>query len=70
LHFRGQRLPRGGQLLPLYALHLQPLQVRDDFASFRGASDGLALRLRGSDASLHARLAPGDAVECMLFELL
>jgi len=57
-------------LLPLYALHLQPLQVPDDFASFRGASDGLALRLRGSDASLHARLAPGDAVECMLFGLL
>ena len=30
----------------------------DDYASFRGAADGLALRLAHSDDALHATLAP------------
>jgi cobaltochelatase CobT len=70
LHFRGQRLHRGRKPLPLYAPHLHPSLDDADFGSFRGAADGLALRLAGSDAALHARLGPQGAVERMLFELL
>jgi cobaltochelatase CobT len=70
LHFRGRRLHRGRKPLPLYAPHLHPSLDGADFGSFRGAADGLALRLAGSDAALHARLAPADPVERMVFELL
>ena len=70
LHFRGRRLHRGRRALPIYAPHLHPDLERDDFASFRGAADGLALRLAHSDAALHARLAPADPVERSLFDLL
>jgi cobaltochelatase CobT len=70
LHFRGRRLHRGRQRLPLFAPHLHPAIESDDFGSFRGAADGLALRLSLSDAALHARLCPTDAVERLVFELL
>ena len=70
LHYRGQRLHRARKPLPLYAPHLHPQLERDDFATFRGAADALALRLLGSDATLHAQLSPHDPVQRMLFELL
>lgn len=70
LHFRGRRLHRGRLRLPLYAPHLHPSIEHDDFASFRGAADGLALRLARSDESLHRRLAPTDAARRMVFEML
>ena len=70
LHFRGRRLYRRGQPLPVFAPHLHPSLENDDFASFRGAADGLALRLAHSDAGLHQTLAPDDAVERALFDLL
>ena len=70
LHFRGRRLHRGRARLPLYAPHLHPVIERDDFASFRGAADGQALRLRLSDEALHRRLAPAEPVRRMLFDLL
>lgn len=70
LHFRGRRLHRGRQRLPLYAPHLHPVIERDDFASFRGAADGLALRLRLSDDPLHQRLAPREPLRRLVFELL
>ena len=70
LHFRGGRLHRGRRALPLYAPHLHPSLDADDFAAFRGAADGLALRLAHSDAALHQRLAPNAAVERVVFELL
>ncbi len=70
LHFRGSRLHRGRRALPLYAPHLHPSLDHDDFASFRGAADGLALRLAYSDAQLHKRLCPTEPVVRMLFELL
>lgn len=70
LHFRGRRLHRGRQRLPLYAPHLHPVIERDDFASFRGAADGLALRLRLSDDALHQRLAPREPLRRLVFELL
>ncbi|MCL4185047.1 MAG: cobalt chelatase [Burkholderiaceae bacterium] len=70
LHFRGRRLHRGRRVLPLFAPHLHPSLEADDFTSFRGAADGLALRLARSDAALHRRLAPADPVERLVFDLL
>lgn len=70
LHFRGRRLHRGRQRLPLFAPHLHPAIESDNFGSFRGAADGLALRLSLSDAVLHASLCPADPVERLVFELL
>ena len=69
LHFRGRRLFRGRQRLPLYAAHLHPSHEADDFPSFRGAADGLALRLSRSDPALHRQHQPEDATERALFDL-
>ncbi|MGJ7531022.1 cobaltochelatase CobT-related protein [Variovorax sp. GB1P17] len=70
LHFRGRRLHRGRVALPWFAPHLHPSPETDDFASFRGVADGLALRLTDSDAALHERLRPEEPVERMVFEML
>jgi cobaltochelatase CobT len=70
LQFRGRRLHRGRRALPLFAPHLHPRPDTDDFGSFRGAADGLALRLRESDAALHARACPAAPVERLVFDLL
>jgi cobaltochelatase CobT len=70
LHFRARRLHRGRTLLPVFGPHLQPRLEEDDFGSFRGTADAIALRLNHSDAALHARLCPADPVERWVFELL
>lgn len=70
LHFRARRLHRGRRALPLFAPHLHPSLATDDFGSFRGAADGLALRLLRSDAALHEQLRPDEPVERLVFELL
>ncbi|MEJ8825846.1 cobalt chelatase [Variovorax humicola] len=70
LHFRGRRLFRGNEALPVHAAHLHPSPEHDDFGSFRGAADGMALRLTSSDAVLHKHLCPADAVARTVFELL
>jgi cobaltochelatase CobT len=70
LHFRARRLCRGTHVLPIAAPHLYPSLVDDDFASFRGAADGLALRLSHSDAALHLSQMPTQPVERLVFELL
>jgi cobaltochelatase CobT len=70
LHFRGQRLHQGAQRLPIAAPHLLPSIEHDDFASFRGATDGLALRVRHGDLALHRQLAPTDLVRRLVFEML
>lgn len=70
LHFRARRLHRGRQRLPAFAPHLHPRIEDDDFGSFRGAADGLALRLRLSNDALHQRLAPAEPVRRMLFDML
>lgn len=69
LHFRGRRLHRGRRLVPMRAPHLHP-SLNDDFESFRGAADGIALRLSRSDAELHDQLCPTDTVERLIFEML
>mgnify|MGYP003334057201 FL=1 len=73
LYFRGQRLHQGEQQLPRFAPHLHPLHGGSEgihFDAWRGASDGLALRLRYSDSTVHAALAPRDPIERRLFDLL
>jgi cobaltochelatase CobT len=70
LHFRARRLHRGRRVLPIAAPHLYPSLADDDFASFRGATDGLALRLLHSDAALHQSLLPTWPVKRLVFELL
>ncbi|TAL63749.1 MAG: cobalt chelatase [Burkholderiaceae bacterium] len=70
LHFRARRLHRGRRALPLFAPHLHPSLDTDDFVSFRGAADGLALRLSKSDGALHQSLCPTDPVERLVFDLL
>ena len=70
LHFRGRRLYRDDKALPPFAPHLSPKPEVDDFTSFRGAADAMALRFRCADAELHRRLCPADPMERMLFEML
>lgn len=70
LHFRGRRLYRGDKALPPFAPHLSPKPALDNFSSFRGAADAMALRLRCADPQLHAHLRPAEPMERMLFEML
>ena len=69
LLFHGPRLYRRGALVQATAPHLYPAP-EEDFASFRGAADGLALRLLHSDPVLHRQGAPEDAVARLIFEML
>ncbi|MDJ0956297.1 MAG: hypothetical protein QNI91_05560 [Arenicellales bacterium] len=70
LHFRGRRLYKHTIRVPVHAPHLQVDLEKDDFGSFRGATDSIALRIQHSNAELHAKLCPTEPIERMLFELL
>ncbi len=70
VHFRGRRLHRGSRPLSMGAPHLRPSFEVDDFGSFRGAADGMALRLAHSDDDLHRRLRPSEPVPRLVFEML
>jgi cobaltochelatase CobT len=71
LHYRGGMLFRHLRPVPMHAPHLRgDHRDDDDFASTRGASDASALRIAYSDAALHRELAPDDAVERLVFEML
>lgn len=70
LYFRGGELHRGETWVHAPAPHLRPVAGLDDFGSFRGVADGLALRLLHSDPVEHARLRPDDQVGRWVFELL
>ncbi|MCP3869440.1 MAG: cobalt chelatase [Gammaproteobacteria bacterium] len=70
LRYRGRRLHKGLRPVPLGAAHLRTDPERDDFKSYRGAADGLALRLQYSDSELHHRLLPERAVQRFVFELM
>lgn len=70
LHLRGGQLYRGESPYPAGAPHLRPELDEDDFASFRGAADGLALRRRYCDLDLHQRLRPDGELAGLVFDLL
>ncbi len=68
--FRGRRPELNGKPSGIRAPHLQADLDTDDFRSFRGAADGIALRLKHSDIELHRDLMPDTAVGQLIFELL
>jgi cobaltochelatase CobT len=70
VRFRGDVLHRAGSPVPATAPHLRPTPGRDDFPCFRGASDGVALRLLHSDSGVHARHRPQGQVPRLVFEML
>src|SRR5690349_7387363 len=71
LHYRGGKLYRHLRPVPLHAPHLRgDRRDEEDFASTRGAADASALRIVYSDAGLHRELAPDDAVERVVFDML
>lgn len=79
VHYKGALLFDGATPLPSFAPHLHPhAQLRStdadaprpDLASFRGAADGVALRLRHSDAALHRSLRPAKPMARRVFDLL
>lgn len=69
LRYRGGRLLHGQSIVPGGASHLRP-NADDDFASFRGAADGIALRIVHSDLVLHQALSPVDELPNVVFEML
>jgi cobaltochelatase CobT len=70
LHFRGRQLYRADHRLPSFAPHLHPQTQTEDARSFRGAADGVALRLLYSDSALHHRMQPALPLARMVFDLL
>jgi len=68
--FRGQRPEVDGQSALIRAPHLRPDYVEDDYQSFRGAADAIALRLKHSDKTLHQELMPDSSLGQLIFELL
>lgn len=69
VRLRGHALHDGARTLPVTAPHLVPDEA-DDLVSHRGATDGMALRLRHSDLALHHRLRPADALQGLTFDVL
>lgn len=70
LRWRGTTLHQGRQRLPAFPVHVQTGLEQGDRPGLRGAADGMAVRLRGSDADLHRRLAPSAGIALTLFDLL
>ncbi|SHE43743.1 cobaltochelatase CobT [Modicisalibacter ilicicola DSM 19980] len=70
LHYRGRRLHRGTQPVPVHAPHLRLDDDNLDFTAYRGVADATALRLLHSDIDLHRRLCPEAPVARLIFELL
>ena len=70
LHFRGGALHRGGAPVHAPAPHLRTQEGLDDLGSFRGAADGLALRILHSDGAMHRQARPSSEVGALVFELL
>lgn len=68
LQWSGQTLYRGTHAVALVAPHQS--DVTGERADQRALLDGAALRLRWSDQDLHARHAPVEPVERLVFELL
>ncbi|MFT5707431.1 MAG: cobaltochelatase CobT [Oceanospirillaceae bacterium] len=68
--FRGQRPELHGKSAMIRAPHLRPDFEEDNFRSFRGAADAIALRILHSDSSLHQQLMPESNIGQLIFELL
>jgi cobaltochelatase CobT len=69
VQWRAGSLFEGEQVLRLDAPHLR-LQPDDGLRAKRGRCDATALRLRHSDLAAHVAVAPQDAVERLVFDLL
>ncbi|KWR69576.1 cobalt chelatase [Arthrobacter sp. W1] len=70
LDLLGRHLYRGSGILALNAPHLYPAPGSASFGSFRGASDGMALRVLHSDLQLHLEAMPGSPGARLVFEVL
>ncbi|RAX45285.1 cobalt chelatase [Arthrobacter sp. AQ5-06] len=70
LHFRGPALYRESAPLAMPAPHLHPGTDAVTLDAFRGAADGMALRLQHSDAALHAEFCPATPARMLVFEML
>lgn len=70
LDLLGSQAYRGADILALNAPHLYPESDDLPFASFRGASDGMGLRVLHSDAELHRQLLPEPESARLVFEML
>ena len=70
LDLLGRHVYRGTDILPLNAPHLYPPAETASFESFRGASDGMALRVLHSDAALHRAAMPESPSARLVFEVL
>ncbi|MDJ0739943.1 MAG: cobalt chelatase [Gammaproteobacteria bacterium] len=69
LQLRARGLYRGRQRIALPAPHLQT-DPDDDLVDYRGAADGMALRLCYSDPQLHRARCPQAPLQRLVFELL
>lgn len=70
LRYRGRRLHNGQQPIAVRTPHLRTDPEKDDFSSYRGAADGISLRLQFSDTEFYNRLSPEEPVQRFIFELL
>lgn len=70
LRYRGRRLHSKTQRLVINSPHLRIEPNTQDFDTFRGATDGIALRIYNSDPDLHSRLSPAGSLQRFMFEML
>lgn len=70
LDLLGRHVYRGSNILALNAPHLYPPTATASFESFRGASDGMALRVLHSDAAMHRAAMPDSPGARLVFEVL
>lgn len=70
LHFRGPALYRESTRVAMPAPHVHPGTDAVTLDAFRGAADGMALRLQHSDAALHAEFCPATPARMLVFEML
>lgn len=68
--YRGQRPEVNGHSAMIRAPHLRPSFEEDNYQSFRGAADAIALRLQHCDNELHQQLMPQSNIGQLIFELL
>lgn len=70
LELLGTHPYHGPDVLPFNAPHLYPPASGAAFESFRGAADGMALRVLHSDTSAHLALLPHSPSARLVFEVL